>query len=782
MISVLSVTAVSSLVVWLLACTSTDKVDTSEQVEPAIPIADIFVDTIGDPIPSLNATLSDSYDNGAAIMTHTFTPKTGLGPTFNADSCASCHQMPVPGGSAPRYRDFWLIQTERWDGAMVSAGTNGESPVRNQYATAPAHHVPPAPDATTYARRNAPPMFGVGLFAFVSDEDILAMTDPEDEDGDGISGRANYEKGEVGRFGYKSQAASLESFNRGAIFNQMGITSDPLFYEFIELQDTGKNSYLDTLNSFSLINSAEAQVAALDEPTVDDDLAEDPEISNDDQRDLLLFSTYIGVPKFTSLEERGSSSQQGEQAFADIGCVACHTPVLPSAIGGLPAYTDLLLHDMGPELADGISAGFAQGSEFRTQPLWGVGLHPPYLHDGRADTLTEAIEWHGGEAQTSLDQWMALSDASKQSILDFLHDLGGAPNQQNFLNASDYTAPEFGQLGGPRRELSNDDTDRFLKGLELFDGNFIEEAGLNPTFNADSCRACHQDPVIGGAGGIDVNVLRLDWIDDQGSRASLDSSAILLRSTLPGVLPLELWDWSQSDSLIVESRQPPSLLGIGEVENISNATILANEDPEDLDGDGISGRAHILSNGQLGRFGWKAQIPSVRDFIADALLVEVGVTVHPSLSDFTVENDFDSCDDPELVDEDVASLEFFVYELGAPKSTIEQVHDIFVQAGCASCHIPSMDGVPLYSDLLLHDMGYEASTVVNHDLNALPSEFRTPPLWGIRDTAPYMHNGEAESLHDAILYHGGEASSSVIQYESLSEEERQSLLAFLNDL
>ncbi len=765
---------------WLLACTDTK--DTTEQLEPSIPVADIFVDTIGDPIPSLNVSLSDSYENGATVMTHAFTPKGGLGPTFNADSCASCHQMPVPGGSAPRYRDFWLIQTERWDGAMVSAGTNGESPVRNHYATAPTHHVPPSPDATTYARRNAPPMFGVGLFAFVADEDILAMADPEDENGDGISGRANYEKGEVGRFGYKSQAASLESFNRGAIFNQMGITSDPLFYEFIELQDTGKNSYLQSLPNFSFINTAEAQVAALDEPTVDDDLAPDPEISNDDQRDLLIFSTYIGVPEFTPLDDRSPSSKQGEQAFVEVGCANCHTPIIPSAIGGLPAYTDLLLHDMGPELADGISAGFAQGSEFRTQPLWGVGLHPPYLHDGRADTLTEAIEWHGGEAQTSVDRWLALSDESKQSILDFLHDLGGTPNKQNFLNRSEFTVPEHGELGGPRRELSSEDTVRFAKGLELFDGNFVEEAGLNPTFNADSCRACHQDPVIGGAGGIDVNVLRLDWINDQGDRTSMDSSAILLRSTLPGVLPLELWDWNQADTLIIESRQPPSLLGIGEMENISNETILAHADPEDLDGDGISGRPHILTNGQLGRFGWKAQIPSVRDFVADALLVEVGVTVHPSLSDFTVENDFDSCADPELVDEDVDALEFFVYELGAPTSTTDSVNEIFVQAGCAGCHIPSMDGVPLYSDLLLHDMGYEPSTVVDHDLNAAPSEFRTAPLWGIRDTAPYMHNGATESLHDAILYHGGEANNSVIHYESLSEEERQSLLDFLKDL
>ena len=184
----------------------------------------------------------------------------------------------------------------------------------------PLFHIPPSADATTYARRNAPPMFGIGLFAFVSDQDILTRADPDDTNGDGISGRANIEKGEVGRFGYKSQAASLESFNRGAIFNQMGITSDPLFYDFLELEEQGWNWRL------SLINTADAQVSALDEPTLDDDGVSDPEISNEDQRDLLIFSTYIGVPRPTPKAERSPESIQGERQFSEIGCANCHLP------------------------------------------------------------------------------------------------------------------------------------------------------------------------------------------------------------------------------------------------------------------------------------------------------------------------------------------------------------------------------------------------------------------------------------------------------------------------
>ena len=786
------------VVLTLIACRTTEN-SLPTEVPETMPTANIFVDHLGDPIPDLDSTLEASYQNGSTVLSNTFTPKTGLGPTFNADSCAGCHQMPVPGGSAPRYRDFWLIQEVRWDGAMVNAGTNGLSPVRNQYATAPVYHIPPSTDATTYARRNTPPMFGVGLFAFITDADILKHTDPEDIDEDGISGRANFEQGEVGRFGYKSQAASLESFNRGAIFNQMGITSDPLFYEFLELQDSGKHvesiNQKDRTFSFegwnSWINSAHAQVAALDEPTIDDDDAPDPEITNLDQRDLLIFSTYIGVPTPTPESERSPASKQGEQTFLDIGCARCHIPSLPSVIGALPAYTDLLLHDMGPELADGIRVGFALESEFRTQPLWGVGLHPPYLHDGRADTLREAIEWHGGEAQNSVDGWLTLSEDEQSGILEFLHDLGGSPNAQNFLNASDFAIPNVGEYGGPSESLSTNEQEMFEKGLRLFDGNFTEENGLSPQFNADSCRACHQDPVIGGAGGLDVNILRLDWLDEQGYSAPPASpgSTVLMRSTLPHTLPTEISDWEWSDNndgtsnhLIIEARQPPSLLGLGKIESISQASILENEDPNDLDGNGISGRAHWLTDDHLGRFGWKAQISSIEDFVADALLQEIGITIHPSISEFTIEEDFDACEDPEFIEEDVEALKFFVYQLAQPPSEIETTSSIFTNAECSACHVPSLDGIRLYSDLLLHDMGYDQTSVVNHDVYALPSEFRTPPLWGIRTTAPYMHNGSAETLHDAILQHGGEAQNSIEIYQNLSFTQQEELINFLEKL
>ena len=778
----------------LLSCTN-DKTSTDTGETPVI--ADIYPNVLGDAVPFMDASLLESYENGKNIMQHAFATDQGLGPTFNADSCASCHQKPISGGSAPRYRDFWLVKAERWDGALVNAGSNGQSPVRNLYATPPTYHasiyaIPAdgsqAPDIALYARRNTPSMFGIGLFAFIADTDILANIDPDDIDGDGISGRANYEKGSVGRFGYKSQAATLESFNRGAMFNQMGITSDPLFYEFLEWQEFNAASsvrpiYTPLLPSLldstwkTLIQSADAQVSALDEPTIDFDDAPDPEMATSDQRDLLVFSTYLAPPTPVSVEDRSPREALGYELFSAIGCTKCHIENMPSIIGELPIYSDLLLHDMGEELADGIKVGFAGADEFRTAPLWGVTLHSPYMHDGRANTVEESIEFHAGEAQSTRDNWLALERSEKDAILAFLASLGGGVESNNdFTRSAAYQVPVYGEWGGPGRELSLEEQEAFAQGLELFDSSINREQGLNPLFNADSCRACHQDPVIGGAGGIDVNVLRIGTRNDTGFHTG--SQTVLPRVADTLTLPDEIDDTIN----VIEARQPPSLLGLGLVDNISPETILSHEDPMDVNGDGISGVARILADGRLGRFGWKAQIPTVRDFIADAMLQEIGLTLDASLSDFTVATDDDICPDPEMPTDSFETLWFFIKELAPPLSTITEVLPLFVDVGCASCHIPEMDGVSLYSDLLLHDMGADMNHLVEQDEDVQATEFRTAPLWGITHTAPYLHDGSAPTLHKAILAHQGEASHSVELFQSLSVEDQQRLLEFLEGL
>ncbi|MCB9759711.1 MAG: hypothetical protein H6739_07700 [Alphaproteobacteria bacterium] len=742
--------------------------------------ADVFVDALGDPIPGLDADTLAKVERGREVMERGFTPATGLGPTFNTDSCAGCHQFPVAGGSGPRYRDFFLVKTERWDGALVDAGTNGTSPVRNLYTLhAGELHVAEPIDTVVYARRNTPSGLGIGLFAFVADDTILANADPDDLDGDGISGRANYEQNRVGRFGYKSQASSLESFNRGAMFNQMGLTSNPLFYTFPESPEQQAALLEPTLLGSRV---AHAQVSAPGEPTLDDDDVPDPELSDADQEALLLFSTYLGVPRPGEVTPR---VEAGAQTFEDIGCADCHIPRLDSTIGPLPGYTDLLLHDMGEAMSDGVGPGLSTGPEFRTQPLWGVQLHGPFLHDGRADTLAEAIAWHGGEAEPSAERWADLSDAEQAQLIAFLEALGGyAPDQQVLIQPGD-APPQVGESGGPDRDLAPAELELWLEGRALFDRSMIVDDGLGPYFNADSCRACHQDPVLGGAGGVDTNVIRVGHRDpDTGAYSSVGFNA-LPRVTVWGNLPLRLPD----EVNLIEGRNPPSALGVGPMNDISAAAILAGEDPDDLDGDGISGRAHVLSDGQIGRFGWKAQVPSALDFAADALLNEIGLTIDPALSDFTG-TDTDDLADPELPEDRAVALAFYLERLGPPQpgtpddpAAAEAGEALFASLGCQGCHVPELDGVPLYSDLLLHDVSPDPMASVEQDPGVLPGEYRTPPLWGVGATAPYLHDGRAFTLEDALLLgHFGEAEAARLAFEGLSAADQEAVVAFLQGL
>jgi len=763
----------------LLACNG-DKPDPSTDPLPdPEEDADIFVDTAGEPVPWLDADTLAQFERGRVVMERAFTSEDGLGPTFNADSCAGCHQFPAAGGSSPRYRDFWLVKRERWDGALEDVGSNGESPVRNLYATGPSFHIAEPEDTTTYARRNAPPGFGVGLFAFVSEETILACADPADADGDGISGRANFEQGLVGRFGYKAQATSLESFNRGAIFNQMGITSDPLFHTFPEDPDAQASLIPSVLEGGLLIRSAHAQVSAPDEPTLDDDDAPDPEISNADQLDLLVFSTYLGVPRPA---EPTDAMVRGAEAFGEAECGACHIPRLDSTIGPLPAYTDLLLHDMGEELADGIGAGLATGSEFRTQPLWGVALHGPFLHDGRAQTLDEAIRLHGGEGEHSAALYAALSDGARGDLVAFLEGLGGSDPAGAGLLTYDTPPPSLGEPGGPDVALDASEEALWLEGRAYFGHNVSPEEGLGWAFNADSCRACHQDPVLGGAGGIDTNVLRYGHRDADGVYSALDSN-VLPRVVLDG-LPPRLPD----EANIIEPRQPPSVLGLGEIERIPADDVLAHADPDDLDGDGISGRARVLDDGRLGRFGWKAQIPTLLDFAADALLNENGSTVDTALTSFSSDDDGDAHADPELPTSTYEALAFYIRHLAPPTASSDTDTDagaaLFADVGCDGCHVPEISGVALYSDLLLHDVAPDALVLVDQEGEAaLPTEFRTPPLWGIAETAPYLHDGSAVTLSAAITTgHAGEAQASRDAFDALSDADQAELVAFLEAL
>jgi CxxC motif-containing protein (DUF1111 family) len=341
----------------------------------------------------------DAFERGREVFLRRFTRSEGHGPDFNTSSCRSCHENPVPGGSSPLYRNFNLVGN-LGPGGFVPAMDDGQFVARTfSYERKQRETIPP--DADVVAPRNAPPMFGLGLLDTISVADIRANEDPGDIlTPDGISGRINVDGTRLGRFGYKAQNANLEGFIRGPLFNHMGITSDPIS---------------PLLTGGDLI--AIAQVGVPDESTTDDDGVPDPEISNADLSDLLVFTTSLAPPAPLPMD---AEATRGEQLFTQINCAKCHIPNLVTNGPPIFAYTDLLIHDMGPGLADGVIQGSATGSEFRTQPLWGLRHTAPFLHDGRAPTILRAIEFHGGEALESRDAFAALSPADRAALIAFL--------------------------------------------------------------------------------------------------------------------------------------------------------------------------------------------------------------------------------------------------------------------------------------------------------------------------------------------------------------------------
>ena len=150
----------------------------------------------------------------------------------------------------------------------------------------------------------------------------------------------------------------------------------------------------------------------------DDDGVPDPEMTPDQLFDLVSMAMLMAAPEVRT--ELTEEEVRGLQAFDAVGCGDCHTPRLDGPRGPLPVYSDLLLHDMGEDLADGLVAGEATGSEFRTQPLWGLAAVGPYLHDGRATTIDEAIRWHGGEGAAAQAAYMDASASDKAALLRFL--------------------------------------------------------------------------------------------------------------------------------------------------------------------------------------------------------------------------------------------------------------------------------------------------------------------------------------------------------------------------
>jgi len=781
------------------ACSGGGPVDDAPaEWQPHGPVADDIYAPMGQPLPSATAAQLATFERGLAVVQRRFTLEDGLGPAYNVTFCGACHEKPTFGGSAGLYRNFFIGARETSDGAFFFANSaaNPSGVIRMYYygtdidpdegsPVALFDSRPEVPQTTNIvAQRNPIPFFGVGLLAELTNDELLKRADPDDLDGDGISGRPNFDRGFVGRFGMKSQTVSIEGFIRGPLFNHLGITSEQLSNERraelpVDSSDGNVGLVAPALKQLRRFLQSDPGSG----PTLDNDAVPDPELHPDDLFDVVSYSMLLAAPEPEPLNEE---RLRGMEAFDQVGCAGCHTPRLQGPRGPIPVYSDLLVHDMGPELADGLIFLDASGSEFRSMPLWGIAAVGPYLHDGRADTIDEAIRMHGGEAERSRDRYAELSEEERAALVEFLLSLGGRSQASDGLIPPDTPIATTGSYGGPLRDLSAADEERFLAGRDAFDREFGYEDGVGfPRFNGDSCRACHFEPVVGGAGPRGVNVMRHGIVTPEGDFVLPAVGSILHKQTiLPGHA-----NAPQSDATIFEHRQTPHLFGLGVIQDIPEAAILANADPDDADGDGISGKPSYTDGNRLGRFGWKGQVPSVEEFVRDAVFAELGMTL-PAQEGLTFGriHDNDEIPDPEFTLAEADALAFYLKTLAppprspAPDQALADLGEVvFSDVGCASCHVTSLAGVPVYSDLLLHEI-LPPDMLGVEEASATMRELRTPPLWGVSQTAPYLHDGSTDTLLGAVEAHDGEAAGVRDAFGLLDQADRAALIAFLETL
>lgn len=359
---------------------------------------------LDDPLPGLTPAQLARFREGERVFEETFTPAQGLGPLFNADSCSACHADPIDGGNGA-IRELHV--SGRGDEGLCTDLAAFGGPVVQQRATqalteATGLSAEPVPaGALGTGLRTTPDVFGFGLLDAVPDATILALADPDDRDGDGISGRVHrLRDGRLGRFGRKANVSSLADFNEGAFLAELGLTTPR------QLEES---------------SLAGAPLPAGVDP------AGEPEVTAEG---VAFTDDYVRFLAPPAPAPQGRAERRGARVFERVGCAACHVPSLrtgPHAVAALSnqtvwAYTDLLLHDMGPELAD-ICLGEAEPAEFRTEPLMGLRHVRAFLHDGRAPDVSAAIEQHGGEARAAREAFLALGPDEREALLAFLASL-----------------------------------------------------------------------------------------------------------------------------------------------------------------------------------------------------------------------------------------------------------------------------------------------------------------------------------------------------------------------
>jgi CxxC motif-containing protein (DUF1111 family) len=378
-----------------------------------------------------------------------------------------------------------------------------------------------------------------------------------------------------------------------------------------------------------------------------------------------------------------------------------------------------------------------------------------------------------------------------------------ASTQQALQRAARSTSPRFGEA---LNDLDSASRQAFDVGQEEFIAVETVEGGLGPIFNDNSCAACHTAGGIGGASEITVTRFGRRMTDGRFDElASLGGSLLQAQAIHPDALEVV-----PAEANVVAKRITTPLFGAGLVEAISDETIERNAQRRQPDG--VSGRVSYIvdpASGQtrVGRFGWKAQQATLLAFAGNAYLNEMGVTnrLFPTENDgrtdllqrFDLVPDIEDTTNPATGLGDIDHLANFMRFL-APPPPVRRDHmalsgeRVFAKAQCIACHTPMMYTaanpvaalsnklVPLYSDLLLHDMGRLGDGIAQDD--AKPNEMRTAPLWGLRARTKLLHDGRASTVADAIEAHDGEGAASRNLYRQLTPTEKRDLLTFLSTI
>ncbi|WP_122553439.1 di-heme oxidoredictase family protein [Pseudomonas viridiflava] len=417
------------------------------------------------PVRRLDFSVGNSFFRSPwVIAPSTTTARDGLGPLFNTNACQNCHikdgrghppeagdtnavsmlvRLSIPDD--PAFADLiqrnGVLPEPNYGGQlqdMANPGVTPEGRVRVEYdaltvkfrdGTAVELRQPtlritqlgygPMHPETHVSARIAPPMIGLGLLEAIADEAVLANADPDDKNGDGISGRANWvwddaqQKVAMGRFGWKAGQPNLNQQNVHAFSGDMGLTT--------------------SLRRFDDCTPTQTDCLAAPNGNGPDG---EPEVSDNILRLVEFYTRNLGVPARRNVDD--PQVLTGKNLFFQAGCQQCHVPSFKTRADAaepelanqeIRPYTDLLLHDMGDGLADNRTEFQATGREWRTPPLWGLGLtaavngHTQMLHDGRARNALEAILWHGGEAQAAQRQVLAFNAEQREALLAFLNSL-----------------------------------------------------------------------------------------------------------------------------------------------------------------------------------------------------------------------------------------------------------------------------------------------------------------------------------------------------------------------